>query len=154
LISGTPGFGQVTHNPGTNLPDIRDADDVNLYSVAAVGGMACMMAAGKEGVDTTFFQDESKWVQTQDGGGYTYSTEAVRISLPIDPDGVRRICVVEAELASQDDQLLLARLLMEQIGQAPQIQEGHSIFWVIGGPTDVRGGSRIRQRETEEGLRA
>lgn len=125
---------------GAATPEAPNAPPTHA-SVEDVANSAalCMLAAGKNGVDRTEFSGNG-W-QSADGEGADYRHEAVPVTveMPEDSDGVARICVVRASLASQQAQRDLANQLSAILKSRP-MEQSDSLLWMVSanGPRGIQ----------------
>ncbi|MXO59254.1 hypothetical protein GRI89_06840 [Altererythrobacter salegens] len=101
------------------------------------GATSCTLSARKEGVDTSRFEKDSSWQRDPDGS-YAAINLPVRVTFPADADGISRICVVEATLASQKEQNEMRTALEVLLKQKP-LEQKDSVIWMFGGGKNARG---------------
>jgi hypothetical protein len=101
------------------------------------GATSCVLSAGKDGADTSSFDGDNNW-QRQDDGSYSAVSLPVTVTFPTDPDGVARICVVEATLPSQKQQQDMRTGFEVLLKQKP-IEQEDSFIWMFGGASNSRG---------------
>ena len=108
-----------------------------VFADAADAATTCVVAAGKDGVEKSKFEQSDKWVSSQ-AGGFEHPTLPIEISFPQDSDGVARICVVNATLNSQGNQSELLAAFEVLFKQEP-IKQSDSVIWMFGAPPNARG---------------
>ncbi len=123
-------------------------DAPNVIGDAADAAATCVFAAGKEGVDKSKFEESDKWVPSQ-SGGFKHPTLPIEISFPQDPDGIARICVVNATLNSQTNQSELLAAFKVLFKKEP-ITQSNSEIWMFGAPPNVRGLQVFPDNESEK----
>ncbi len=101
------------------------------------GATSCVLSADKNGVDTSRFDGNANW-KKHDDGSYSADNLPVHVTFPADRDGVSRICVVEATLASQKQQQEMRTAFEVLLKQKPMEQED-SVIWMFGGVDNSRG---------------
>lgn len=102
------------------------------------GATTCVLAAGKNGADRSSFDGDANWEKQDDGSYRAAKGLPVTVTFPADPDGVSRICVVEATLPSQDQQKQM-RAAFEALLKKKPIEQKDSLVWMFGGGSNARG---------------
>jgi hypothetical protein len=114
-----------------------EEEDASALVRAMEGGTSCVLSAGKNGADTSRFDNNEVW-QKQDDGSYSASGQPVKVTFPADADGVSRICVVEATLESQKQQKEM-RVAFEALLKQKPIEQKDSMIWMFGTVGNSRG---------------
>ncbi|MEO0057562.1 MAG: hypothetical protein RIT17_1015 [Pseudomonadota bacterium] len=102
------------------------------------GATTCVLAAGKNGADRSNFDANADWEKQDDGSYLAAKGLPVKVTFPADPDGVSRICVVEATLPSQKQQQEMRTAFAVLLKQKP-IEQTDSFIWMFGGASNSRG---------------
>jgi hypothetical protein len=119
------------------LPAQAEEDSATVV-LAMEGATSCVLAAGKNGADTSLFDGDANWEKQDDGSYLPTKGLPVKVTFPADPDGISRICVVEATLLSQDQQKHMVTAFKVLLKQEP-IDQSESLVWMFGKLPDVRG---------------
>lgn len=102
------------------------------------GATSCVLSAGKDGADTSRFDGDANWQKQDDGSYLAAKGLPVKVTFPADPDGVSRICVVEATLPSQKQQREMRTAFEVLLKQKP-VEQTDSSIWMFGGASNSRG---------------
>ncbi len=113
------------------------------------GATSCVLAAGKNGVDRSTFDADANWEKQDDGSYLAAKGLPVKVAFPADPDGVSRICVVEATLPSQDQQKQM-RTAFEVLLKKKPIEQEDSLVWMFGGGSNARGLQFFTDNESDQ----
>lgn len=105
---------------------------------AMEGATSCVLAAGKNGADRSNFDGDANWEKQDDGSYLAAKGLPVKVTFPADPDGVSRICVVEATLPSQDQQKQMRTAFEVLLKQEP-LDQTDSLIWMFGKGENARG---------------
>ena len=98
----------------------------------------CVLAAGKSGADRGRFSAGTEWIANADKTGFRHAGMPITVTFPADRDGIARICVVQATLASQDDQSQVQRAFEVVLKKKP-FQQSDSVIWMLNTKTGSRG---------------
>ena len=122
-----------------SLPQIcyAESDPARLAAIAEAGTL-CALSADKVGANTSRFIGNSGWVVGEDGKEVRHNAFPIVVTLPADPDGLSRICKVEATMASQSDQKEMLLALEVLLRQKP-IEQADSVIWMFGKAPNARG---------------
>lgn len=124
-------------------------DDPAALVRAMEGATSCVLAAGKDGADTSKFDGDANWEKQDDGSYLAAKSLPVKVTFPVDPDGVSRICVVEATLPSQDQQKQM-RTAFEVLLKKKPIEQEDSLVWMFGGGINARGLQFFTDNESDQ----
>ncbi|MCL9998881.1 MAG: hypothetical protein NBV68_05835 [Erythrobacter sp.] len=113
-------------------------EDPSALVRAMEGATTCVLAAGKKGADRSKFDGSAEWEKQDDGSYLAAKGLPVKVTFPADPDGVSRICVVEATLPSPDQQKQM-RTAFEVLLKKKPIEQKDSLVWMFGGGSNARG---------------
>ena len=113
-------------------------DDPAALVRAREGATTCVLAADKKGADRSKFDGSAEWEKQDDGSYLAAKGLPVKVTFPADPDGVSRICVVEATLPSQDQQKQMRTALEVLLKQKP-LEQTDSLVWMFGKGSKARG---------------
>ncbi len=97
----------------------------------------CVQAASKDGANSQLFEESTDW-EGDFEIGYRANGLPVTVTFPKDRDGVARICVVEATLASREQQAGMVAALNENLKGKP-IEQSDSMIWMFGKPQNIKG---------------
>ena len=106
------------------------ADNPDLLFQAHIVSMSCVKAASTKGVDRSQFKQSAEWIVEADGSGMHHSSLPVTVTFPKDDDGISRGCVVQATLASQNDQTLFLKVF-EVLLESKPVPDGDSMIWKL-----------------------
>ncbi len=113
-------------------------EDPSALVRAMEGATTCVLAAGKKGADRSKFDGSAEWEKQDDGSYLAAKGLPVKVTFPADPDGISRICVVEATLPSQNQQKQM-RTAFEALLKKKPIEQKDSLVWMFGGGSNARG---------------
>ena len=119
------------------FPALAQEDQSVLVRVME-GATSCVLAAGRNGADTSSFDGDANWQKQHDGSYQSAQDLSVKVTFPADPDGVTRFCVVEATLPSQKQQQEMRTAFEVLLKQKPMEQKD-SVIWIFGGKGNARG---------------